>query len=478
MKKILYVCSECMPFAASGGLGDAMGSLPEAVKSDLGSTVDIRVVLPLYGKISHEWREQMKTEAVFNVKLGWRNQYCGVLSLEKDGVVYYFIDNEYYFKREGLYGHYDDGERFAYFGLASVQMLEEIGFYPDVIHANDWQGALSIVYYNLIFKQREGYNNIKTVFTIHNIEYQGKYCMEILNEVFAFPWKGAELLEHQGSLNLMKAAVVCADKITTVSPKYAEEILTPEYGAGLEGVLSDNADKLVGILNGIDQELYDPHTDSKIAKNYMWRSISGKKIDKTALQRELSLPERDVPVFAMITRLVPHKGIDLVRAVAHMMLFRNDVQLVVVGNGEREYEDFFRWLEETYPDRMRALITYDRDLSRRVYAAADFFIMPSKSEPCGLAQMIASRYGAVPITRETGGLCDSIKNYGVEKGVICGNGLTFKEYSPKEFYKKISEAVELYADRPAVRRLQQRVMKIDFSWAKSAEEYADIYDKI
>lgn len=478
MKKILYVGSECMPFAATGGLGDVIGSLPEAVKGYMGDASDIRVVLPLYEKVSQEWRSQMKEEAVFTVRLGWRNQYCGILSLEKNGVTYYFVDNEYYFKREELYGYGDDGERFAFFSMAAVQMLGEIGFCPDVIHANDWQSALSVVYYNLFFKESDGYENIKTVFTVHNIEYQGKFCMESLHELFSVPWKYASLFEWCGSLNLMKAAFEACDMITTVSPTYAREILTVEGAFGLDMILSANSHKLVGILNGIDTELYDPHTDELIAKKYMWRSISAKKIDKTSLQRELSLPERDVPVFAIISRLVSAKGMDLVRAVCHMMLFKNDVQLVIVGNGEREYEDFFRWLEEAYPEKVKALITYDRALSRRVYAAADFFIMPSRSEPCGIAQMIASRYGAVPIVRETGGLYDTVKNYSDEGKVIGGNGLTFSDYSPKELYKQIARACELYSDQKKMRSLQQRVMKIDFSWARSAEEYADLYNTL
>ncbi|MBQ7836596.1 MAG: glycogen synthase GlgA [Clostridia bacterium] len=478
MKKILYVSSECMPFAATGGLGDVIGSLPEAVREYMGDGSDIRVVLPLYENVSSQWRSQMKEEAVFTVRLGWRNQYCGVLSLEKNGVTYYFVDNEYYFKRAELYGHWDDGERFAFFSMAAVQMLSEINYFPDIIHANDWQSALSVVYYDLFFKELKGYENIKTVFTVHNIEYQGKFCMESLNELFSVPWKYAGLLEWEGSMNLMKAAIVSCDRLTTVSPTYAKEILTPEYGAGLEGILCENSYKLCGILNGIDTELYDPHNDEIIAKKYMWRSISAKKIDKTSLQRELSLPERDVPVFAIITRLVSAKGMDLVRAAAHMMLYKNDVQLVMVGNGEKEYEDFFRWLEEAYPEKVKALVTYDRALSRRVYAASDFFIMPSKSEPCGIAQMIASRYGSVPIVRETGGLSDTIKDYSEDGKVVSGNGLTFSQYSPKALYKQIERAVALYGDQKKIRSLQQRVMKIDFSWAMSAEEYADLYDNL
>ncbi len=477
MKKILYVGSECMPFAATGGLGDVMGSLPKAVKEYMGEDADVRVVLPLYGCVGENWRKLMKFEKSFTVQLGWRNQYCGIFSLECSGVVYYFIDNEFYFKREGIYGHYDDGERFAFFSRAAVQLMSELDFYPDVLHANDWQSALSVVYLKCLYNENPAYAGISSVFTIHNIEYQGKFGMECTSDLFSLPWKYAELLEFDGALNLMKAAVECADKVTTVSPCYAREIQKPQYGCGLDGIMIKNEFKLSGIVNGIDEEMYDPHTDENIEKNYMWRSISNKKFDKTALQKELSLPERVVPVFAMITRLAHHKGIELVRAVSHMLL-ANDVQFIVLGMGEYEYESFFRWTQEAYPEKMRALITYDRSLSRRVYAAADFFIMPSKSEPCGIAHMIASRYGAVPITRETGGLYDTVKDYRNEKGLISGNGLTFGQYSAKALYEKLSLAVSLYGEQTELRKLQQRVMKIDFSWRRSAEAYADLYEEI
>ena len=477
MKKILYVGSECMPFSATGGLGDVMGSLPEAVKAYMGESYDVRVALPLYGNVGENWRNQMKFEGSFTVELGWRKQYCGILSLEKNGVTYYFIDNEFYFKRDGLYGHYDDGERFAFFSRAVVQMMGELSYYPDVLHANDWQSALSVVYLKCLYDHIPEYSKVSSVFTIHNIEYQGKFSMGNMSDLFSLPWKYAELVEFDGAMNLVKAAIECADKVTTVSPRYAEEIKTSEYGCGLSGILANNAHKLSGIVNGIDEALYDPHTDDCLEKKYMWRSISGKKIDKTAIQRELGLPEKDVPVFAMITRLAHHKGLDLVRGVAHMLL-ANDVQLIVLGTGEYEFESFLKWLEEAYPEKMRALITYNRSLSRRVYAASDFFLMPSKSEPCGLAQMIASRYGSVPITRATGGLYDTVKDYRNEKGLVSGNGLTFAEYSTKAFMEKLNMAVSIYREQTEMRRLQQRVMKIDFSWNRSAQEYTDIYENL
>lgn len=478
MKKILYVGSECMPFAATGGLGDVMGSLPAALKAQWGEDADIRVVMPLYEAVSAEWRAKMKTEAIFDVTLGWRSQYCGVLSLEKDGVTYYFIDNEYYFKRKSLYGHFDDGERFAFFSMAAVQMMGHLGYYPDILHANDWQCALSVVYLSIFFKRSPGYDNIKTVFTIHNIEYQGRYNMDILNSVFGIPWTDAALMECGGGLNLMKAAIMCADQVTTVSPRYAEEIQTPDYGFGLDPILRMNSFKLCGILNGIDYVYNDPQKDKDIAKKFTWRSLAGKLENKKALQRELGLPEGDTPMFSMVTRLVSHKGVDLVTAVAHTLMSNNDVQLVVLGTGDEQFENFFRWLEGQFPDKVRALITYDRKLSKRIYAATDFFLMPSKSEACGLSQMIASRYGAVPITRETGGLYDSIKGYWVDKGEIKGNGFTFQNYSAIELYDRIQAALTLWADETAMKKFRQKIMRIDFSWQTSAKSYAEVYDKI
>ena len=479
MKKILYVGSECMPFAATGGLGDVMGSLPASLKEKYPDECDVRVAMPLYDAVNETWRSQMKLEAVFTVRLGWREQYCGVFSLVKDNVTYYFIDNEFYFKRGCLYGQYDDGERFAFFSLAVLEMFPHIGFYPDVIHANDWQSALTVVYLNTKFRPVYGYTYIKTVFTIHNIEYQGKYDMFILGDVFGIEDQYVSLMEWQGCMNLMKGAIECADKVTTVSPRYAEEIQTAEYAHGLEDLLRGVSFKVCGILNGIDYNYYNPHEDKEIAKNYRWRSLKGKLQDKTALQEELGLPvSEEIPMFSIISRLVAHKGTDLVREIGFRMMAENNCQLVVLGTGDAQYEEFFRALEREYPDKVRALIKYDRALSKRIYAASDFFIMPSKSEPCGLSQMICSRYGAVPITRETGGLYDSIKGYWICDGEIRGNGFTFANYSAEELYDRIGAALAVYADSTAMKKLQQKVMKTDFSWSASAEKYAALYNSL
>ena len=480
MKKILFVGAETMPFAATGGLGDVMGSLPAALKA-LSRDNDVRVVMPLYSAVSDKWRDQMKTEAIFTVALSWRNQYCGVKSLEKDGVKYYFIDNEYYFKRDGgLYGFYDDGERYAYFCKAVLEMLPHIDFYPDVLHANDWQSALSVVYLNTKFHQKDGYENIKSVFTIHNIEYQGKYDLSILGDVFDLGPEHYALMKYDNCINLMKAAIECADKVSTVSPRYAEEIKGVEYSHGLYHVLYRNSHKLTGILNGIDYNYYNPSKDESIVKNYDRRNfISAKAENKLELQKTYGLPERaDVPMIAIISRLATHKGLDLVRDMAYQLVGERDVQFVVLGKGEQQYEDFFVGLEKAYPDKVRALMLYDRDLSKKIYAAADIFVMPSKSEPCGLSQMIASRYGAIPVVRETGGLYDSIKPYWENDGELMGNGFTFANYSSYELYDRVNAALDMYEDKKKYKQFASKIMGTDFSWKTSAQSYMQMYDSI
>lgn len=477
MKKILFVGAEVMPFAATGGLGDVMGSLPAALKS-LDRKNDIRVVMPLYAAVKDEWREQMVQECVFTVRLSWRTLYCGIKSLKKDGVTYYFVDNEYYFKRNGLYGFMDDGERYAYFCKAVVEMLPHIGFFPDVLHANDWQAALSVVYLNTKYRYHDGYENIKTVFTIHNIEYQGKYDMALLSDLFDLGPEHYSLMRYDNCANLMKAAIECADKVSTVSPKYAEEIQHYEHSHGLYHVLYKNSYKITGILNGIDYKYYNPSTDTAIYKNFDRRSFSSAKAEnKMALQREYALPERaDVPMIALISRLASHKGLDLVREIAYKLVSENDIQLVVLGKGEGEYESFFYDLERNHHDKVRSLIMYDRDLSKRIYASADIFLMPSKSEPCGLSQMIASRYGAIPVVRETGGLYDSIKGYWECDGEIRGNGFTFANYSSAELLDRTEAALSMYYDKPKYKKFVSKIMGTDFSWKTSAQKYMEMYE--
>ena len=475
MKKILFVGAEAMPFAATGGLGDVMGSLPAALAES--GDVDVRVVMPLYAAVSQEWRAQMKQEAVFYVRLAWREQYCGLFSLQKSGVTYYFIDNEYYFGRPTLYGHHDDGERYAYFCMAVMEMLARLDYYPDILHAHDWQAALSVVYLNCIYRNRAGYEAIKTAYTIHNIEYQGKYDFAILGDVFSLGENEHSLMEHGGCINLMKAAVECADRVTTVSPRYAEEIRTDEFAHGLSACLNNNAYKLCGILNGIDYVYYDPKKDKAIPAGFSVRSMAGKALCKKALQQETGLPEReDVPMLSIISRLASHKGLDIVEGAIGRLVEENDIQLVILGKGEARYESFFTELQARFPDKVRALITYDRDLSKRIYAATDIFLMPSKSEPCGLSQMIASRYGAIPVVRETGGLYDSIKPFWMDKKTMRGNGFTFADYSAEVLKRVTESAIALYRDPVLCKKLVSKIMRTDFSWKASATQYIALYE--
>ncbi len=477
MKKILFAGAEAMPFAATGGLGDVLGSLPAALAAT--GEADVRVVLPLYSAVSEEVRRTMKEEAIFYVRLAWREQYCGVYSLQKNGVTYYFIDNEYYFKRPALYGFFDDGERYAFYSMAVMELMAKLNFFPDVLHAHDWQAALTVVYLNCLYRQRPGYENIRTVFTIHNIEYQGKYDFAILGDVFALGENEHTLMEHGGCINLMKGAIECADRVSTVSPRYADEIRTSEYAHGLEAALNMHAGKLCGILNGIDYDYYNPKTDKAIASKFTVRTLDGKAANKTALQRETGLPEReDVPMLSVISRLASHKGLDLVAACIYDIVLHHDVQLVVLGKGEAKYERFFTDLQNSFPDKVRALITYDRDLSKRIYAATDIFLMPSKSEPCGLSQMIASRYGAIPVVRETGGLYDSIKPYWEKGKTIYGNGFTFANYHAGELRERTEAAIALWNDPEKRKKLVTKIMKTDFSWAASAEKYLEMYNSI
>jgi starch synthase len=477
MRKILFVGAEVMPFAATGGLGDVLGSLPAALKKEYQEDIDVRVVMPLYDAVKQEWREQMKLEAVFNLQLSWRNLYCGIHSLVKDGVTYYFVDNEYYFKRGNLYGFMDEAERYAFFCKAAVEMLGVVGFYPDVLHAHDWQAALSIPYLNFQYRWRREYQNIKTVFTIHNIEYQGQFPMDVLGYVFGFDY--SDYLEYNGCVNLMKGAIEMANVVTTVSPRYAEEIRGDEYSHGLAPILNNNSHKLTGILNGIDYKYYDPANDKEIYQNFGSGELDKKVKNKTELQKALGLPVReDVPLVAIISRLASHKGLDLIREVAYGLVDNNDMQLVVLGKGEAQYENFFVDLERNRNDKVRALMMYDRDLSKRIYAACDIFLMPSKSEPCGLSQMIASRYGAMPVVRETGGLYDSIKGYWLLNGTILGNGFTFANYYSGELYERTCAALELYHNKELYPKFAKKIMDTDFSWGTSARKYYMLYERM
>ncbi len=466
--KVLYATSEAQPFAATGGLADVAGSLPKAMRVRL---VGCRVVLPLYESVPEHLRENMTFLTSLSVPVAWRRQYCGVFEAKYNGVIYYLLDNQYYFKRPGLYGHYDDAERFAFFARAVLEMLAYIDFKPDILHANDWQTALIPVYYSLYYANREGYENMKTVYTIHNIQYQGKYGMEILEDVFGISYEKRSLVEHDGCINLMKGGIETAQRITTVSPTYAQEILDPWYAYGLDTILRARQWKVSGILNGIDTDSYNPAADPQLVAPYSADDRSGKAVDKQALRKKLKLTgEGNVPLLAMVTRLTAQKGLDLVKYVLDELL-QEPVEMVVLGSGEWTYENYFREMQERYPDKFRFCPGFVPDLARQIYAGADLFLMPSKSEPCGLAQMVACRYGTLPIVRETGGLKDSISDCGDGQG----NGFTFLTYNANDMLYAIRRALALYADQPAWEVVQERAMRCDFTWGRSANEYIRLY---
>ena len=467
--KVLFVASEALPFIASGGLGDVAGSLPQALRKRL---IGCRVVMPLYATIPQEMRDSMHFIASLSVPVAWRRQYCGIFEAKANGVTYYLLDNQYYFKRDTIYGHYDDAERFAFFSRAVLEMLPYIDFHPDIIHCNDWQSALTPVYYSLMYAHREGYQNIKTLFTIHNIQYQGVYGKEILEDVLGIAQRDEALLEYDGDVNFMKGAIECANRVSTVSPSYAQEILDPWYSHGLDTILNQRSWKLSGILNGIDTISYDPATDQSLFTNYSAEDPAGKMSNKLGLQEYMGLPVReDVPLMGMVSRLVSHKGLDLVKAVLDELLETTDIQVVVLGSGDWEYENFFREAAARHPGKLAIRIGFVPDLARKIYAGSDLFLMPSKSEPCGLSQMVALRYGSIPIVRETGGLRDSIKDSGDGEG----NGFTFANYNAHEMLHTIRRALEGYQNQEGWAMLVKRALECDCSWCRSANAYIRLY---
>ncbi len=469
--KVLFAASEAYPFFTSGGLGDVAGSLPAALKK---RKANVRVILPLYGDMAPVWRRKLNYVTNFTVPVGWRNQYCGLFELSHGGVTHYFLDNEYYFKRQGLYGFYDDGERFAFFSRAILETLFHIDFSPDILHCNDWETALAPVYLNLYYRHLEKFTTIKTVFTIHNIQYQGHYGPEMLEETIGIGRKDAHIVEFDKDVNYMKGAIETADKVTTVSPSYAKEILDPWYGHGLSDFLRKKEFKTCGILNGIDTSVYDPATDPSLAAHYDKDSFpKGKPLCKEDLRREFGLAENLCPVVGMVSRMVSHKGFDLVRHVAQNLV-ENGMQLVILGSGEMEYEAFFQDLALRFPDMVGVRIGFIPELARKVYAGADMFLMPSKSEPCGLAQMVALRYGTVPIVRLTGGLKDTIS----DSGDGLGNGFTFASYNAYDMQEACLRAKTGHEDQTGWATLVRRDMECDYSWQTSAKQYLDMYKDV
>ena len=466
-RKLLFVASEARPFIATGGLADVIGSLPQALAKD--PAYDVRVVLPLYADIKPDQRRKLSYLGNIYVPLAWRNQYCGIFTCVENGVTYYFIDNEYYFKRNGCYGYYDDGERFAFFSRSVLEMMPFIDYYPDVLHCHDWQAALAVIYLKTIYCHRPEYQYIRTLFTIHNIEYQGKYSLDILEDLFGISNQQRYLLEYDGCINLMKAAIECCERFSTVSPTYANEIKTVQYAHGLQDIIRKNEGKLTGILNGIDVASYDPAADKALFANYDAEHLENKVVCKAELQKMLGLPVKEVPIIAMISRLVAHKGLELVKTVIEDIL-HEDVQFVLLGTGDVAYEEYFKDLGKRYEGKVSANIAFNNDLSRKIYSGADIFLMPSVSEPCGLSQMIASRYATIPLVRETGGLYDSIKPFGAG-----GNGFTFASCNAYDMLYVVHEALDAYKNKETWASLMKKAATTDFSWMRSAEDYKQLY---
>ena len=474
--QIVFASAECAPFVKTGGLGDVAGSLPAAL---VRAGAEVIVMVPKYATIKDEYKAQMEHFADFYVSLGWRNEYCGLEKLERDGVTYMFVDNERYFARDYPYGFFDDGERFAFFSKAITESLQHLpaGFECDILHCNDWQTALAPVFLREFYQGLPLYDRVKTVFSIHNVAFQGQFSDTVMEDILGvahIPAAASQLRCDACSINYMLGALHYADAITTVSPTYANEIQTPEFGEGLDGVLRERSYALQGILNGIDVAGFDPATDKRIAANYTVEDRSGKAVCKAKLQEELGLEVRDDrPLMVMVTRLTRQKGMDLVMYALDRIL-SGGVQVAVLGTGDRDYEDGLRYFQDKYPGTMAARIEFDPALSQRMYAAADMFLMPSKFEPCGLSQIIAMRYGTLPIVRETGGLKDTVQPYNEFTGE--GTGFSFSNFNGDEMGDAVFRAARLFWDnRDAWNQLVTKAMSQDFSWTRSADKYLDLY---
>lgn len=473
--KILFVASEAGPFIRSGGLGDVAASLPKAIKA-LGH--DVRVIIPFYKEdISQTFQQTFVFKGSTFVELSWRKQYCGIFEAAYDGITYYFVDNEYYFKRKGIYGHFDDGERFAFFSRAVLEALPVVDFFPDVIHCNDWQTALVPTFLDVFYRFSEDYQNIKTVFTIHNIEFQGKFDKCIIGDILGMPNWAYSLVECDGCANFMKSGIESANLVTTVSETYAEEIMHPFYSYGLDPILASRRFKLHGVINGIDTKLYSPKTDKALFANYSIKDVKSKKAaNKKGLCEMVDLPyQADRPIYAMVTRLTEQKGMDLVMAVIEQILAA-DLELVILGKGDWKYEQALNNIQERYHNKCRVIINFSADIASKIYAGSDMFLMPSKFEPCGLSQMLAMSYGSVPIVRETGGLKDSVQPYNPETGV--GTGFTFKTYNGYDMLDAVWRAFGQYHDKAKWDKVVKNAMSADFSWENSARKYIELFEKI
>ncbi|MDI9491269.1 MAG: glycogen synthase GlgA [Clostridiaceae bacterium] len=477
--KILFVSSEMVPLAKSGGLGDVIGALPKAVREE---GQDARVVMPLYKQIKDRYGDQLKFMRWSMNKLGWRTMYSGLFSMEIDGVPVYFIDNEYYFGHDSLYLDYAfDIERFSFFQRAVLEALgDPMQFEPDILHLNDWQSGMIPVLLEAHYKAHGYHTNVQCIYTIHNLKFQGIHGKERIQDLMELQdrYMSDDGVMKDGVPNFMKAGILYSNRVTTVSPTYAEEIKQDYYGEGLNDLLSAQSWKVVGVLNGIDVDSYNPETDQTLAKNYSVRTFqTGKKANKLALQEEIGLEQReDVPLLAMITRLTSQKGLDLLLHIADELISQ-DIQLVILGTGDEFYENAFHDLEWYHPDKVRSMIMFDEELARRIYASADLFLMPSMFEPCGLGQMIAMRYGSLPVVRETGGLKDTVVPYNKFDG--SGTGFSFSNINAHEFLFAIKDALEVYHDYPdSWNQLIRQAMSSDFSWERSAKRYIELYEVI
>ncbi len=480
MLKVLYVASEAVPFIKTGGLADVAGSLPKALKKQ---GVDIRVVMPKYGKISHEYLDKMEHVYDGEFTMAWRTKFLGIDKLELDGVTFYFIDNQEYFYREGFYGYGDDAERFAFFSRAALEILPKDDFWPDVIHTNDWHTALVNLYLRLDHIGDARYEKIKTVFTIHNLKYQGVFPKDVMADALGLDWKYFTNgdLEYYDAVNFMKGAIIYADNVTTVSRTYAQEIQYEYFGEGLDGLLRSRAADLHGITNGLDTTIYNPEKDPYLTDPFTPydadTALETKTDNKVALQHILDLPlERRTPLVAMVTRLVEAKGLDLVVRVLDELLEHENMQFVLLGTGDRVYEDWFRELAWRHPTKVSTNIYFSDEMAQRIYASSSIFLMPSAYEPCGLGQLIAMRYGAIPVVRATGGLTDTVIPYNKATGE--GNGFLFADYNAHDMMYTIKKALTIYRDLGAWTRLMKNAMQADYSWARSSKEYKALYERL
>ena len=481
-KQIVIIASECQPFFASGGLADVIGSLPERINKIVNSKKEgnqISVILPLYSKFTNNaYRNKLAYVGQTTVNLSWRKQYCGIFKYSSKGINYYFIDNEYYFKKANFYGYFDDGERFAFFSKASIEVIKFLDITPDIIHCHDWQTGLVPVYLRTVYYHDERFINTKRIFTVHNIEYQGVYSYDedVLEDVFGISASDGYLLEYRGQLNIMKGAMETSNYVSTVSPTYAEEIMYAYYAKGLEFEVEriKAEGKLRGILNGIDKNFYNPAKDEALFVKYDKKSFELKLENKEHLQEMLGLAvNKDIPLIGMVTRLVGHKGLELVKNALPEIL-NQKVQVVILGTGDSYYEWFLKDLERSFPGKLSVIIAFNQDLSRKIYASSDIFLMPSISEPCGLAQMIACRYGALPIVRRTGGLADSIKDFRNPKG----NGYVFDNINSDEMLAKVLQAINDYENKELWAKHVKAAMDCDFGWTNSAKKYVEMYEEL